>query len=376
MGPLKDLRVIELAGIGPGPMCAMLLADLGARVLRVDRPEASGLGVQRPEKYDLLLRNRPAIRMNLKDAEERARLLDLIDNADVLIEGFRPGVAERLGVGPDECLSRNPALVYGRMTGWGQTGPLAQRAGHDLNYIALTGALHAIGRHGQPPAVPLNLVGDIGGGALYLAFGIMSAVHSARMTGVGQVVDAAIVDGVASMMAQVQGTYEAGMMTDERGTNITDSGAPFYDVYECSDGGFVAVGAIEPKFFAQLIAGLGLEVESLPKQWDRTGWKALRDAIADAVRTKPRDTWADLFADTDGCVSPVLTLAEATSNPHLQARGTYISVDGVTQPAVAPRFSHTIPDPPCPSASWNGRNVADIITEWRGGLDADRDPVR
>jgi len=367
MGPLNGLRVIELAGIGPGPMCAMLLADLGARVLRVDRPEASGLGVQRPEKYDLLLRNRPAIRMNLKAADDRARLLELVESADVVIEGFRPGVVERLGIGPEDCLRRNPALVYGRMTGWGQSGPMAQLAGHDLNYIALTGALHAIGRRGQAPAVPLNLIGDIGGGALYLAFGIMAAVHEARSSGRGQVVDAAIVDGVASMMAQVQGTYEAGMMNDERGTNITDSGAPFYDVYECSDGGYIAIAAIEAKFFAELIAGLGLKQESLPEQWDRTGWEALRDAIAGVVRTKSRDAWAAEFADTDSCVAPVLTLREAVAHPHLRARGTYLSIDGVLQPAPAPRFSRSAPAEPRPAASWQALNAAQIICEWREG---------
>lgn len=365
MGPLKGLRVIELAGIGPGPMCAMLLADLGARVLRVDRPEASGLGVQRPEKYDLLLRNRPAIRMNLKDAEDRARLLELIKSADVLIEGFRPGVVERLGVGPKDCFQYNRALVYGRMTGWGQTGPMAQGAGHDLNYIALTGALHAIGRRGQPPAVPLNLIGDIGGGALYLAFGIMAAVHAARNSGIGQVVDAAIVDGVASMMAQVQGTFAAGMMSEERGTNITDSGAPFYDVYECADGGFIAIAAIEPKFFAELISGLGLDRASLPEQWDRTGWETLRQAIAAVVSTKKRDDWAAIFYGTDGCVAPVLTLSEAVAHPHLQARGTYVLIDGVQQPAPAPRFSRTVPAQPRPAASWQEQGAPEIIRAWR-----------
>jgi crotonobetainyl-CoA:carnitine CoA-transferase CaiB-like acyl-CoA transferase len=291
----------------------------------------------------------------------------LIDSADVLIEGFRPGVTERLGVGPEVCLARNPALVYGRMTGWGQTGPMAQEAGHDLNYIALTGALHAIGRRGQPPSVPLNLVGDIGGGALYLAFGIMSAVFAARSSGLGQVVDAGIVDGVASMMAQVQGTYEAGMMTDERGTNITDSGAPFYDVYECADGKFLSIAAIESKFFAQLVAGLGLNGDDLPDQWDRDSWDVLRTSIANAVRKYPRDVWAATFAGTDSCVAPVLTLAEAASNQHLQERGTYISIDGVLQPAPAPRFSRTVPRDPRPAASWNSFEEVDIIRAWACG---------
>jgi len=366
MGPLKNLKVLEIGSIGPGPMCAMLLADLGASVLRIDRQEPSGLGVQRPRKYDLLLRNRPSVRMNLKDAAEQQRLLDLVERADVLIEGFRPGVAERLGVGPDACLERNPRLVYGRMTGWGQEGPRSHVAGHDLNYIALTGALHAIGRKGQPPSVPLNLVGDIGGGALYLAFGIMAALHESRFSGKGQVVDAAIVDGVASLMTQVQGTLGAGMMNHERGSNITDSGAPFYDVYECADGRYVSFGAIEPKFFAQMLDRLALDPASLPDQWDRGGWPELRAKIAERVKTRSRDEWTAVFADSDACFAPVLTLSEAPDDPHLKARGTFVDIEGVIQPAPAPRFSRTAPDLPKPVDAWDGIPEDQLVERWCG----------
>jgi alpha-methylacyl-CoA racemase len=365
MGPLANLRVVELAGIGPGPMCAMLLADLGARVLRIDRREPSGLGVQRPARYDILLRNRPSIRADLKDADDRERVLALIEDADILIEGYRPGVAERLGVGPADCLARNPALVYGRMTGWGQTGPMAQAAGHDINYIALTGALHAIGRRGQPPSVPLNLIGDIGGGALYLAFGILAALNEARFSGKGQVVDAAIVDGVASMMAQTQGTFEAGMMSSERGSNITDSGAPFYDVYPCADAEYLSVGAIEPKFFAALVGVLGLETKELPDQWDRQKWPELRERIGTAIASRTRDEWSRAFAGVDGCVAPVLSLTEAVKHPHMTARDTFIEVDGVRQPAPAPRFSRSVPDRPLPASAWDDTNEEEIVAQWK-----------
>lgn len=364
MGPLADLKIVELGSIGPGPMCAMLFADLGANVLRIDRKEPSGLGVPRPRKYDLLLRNRPSLPLDLKDEGSLELALRLIEEADILIEGFRPGVAERLGLGPDLCLRRNPKLVYGRMTGWGQTGPLANVVGHDLNYIALTGALHAIGRAGQPPAVPLNLIGDIGGGALYLAFGILSALHESRSSGRGQVVDAAIVDGVASMMTQVQGTFGAGMMSDARGTNITDSGAPFYDVYECSDGRWVSFAAVESKFYAAMLRALDLEPEALSKQWDRGTWPAMKQRIADRVRTRTRDEWAALLSHSDACFAPVLTVEEAARHPHLAARETYLEVAGVVQPAPAPRFSRSVPDAPRPAESWDGREAEDILSSW------------
>lgn len=364
MGPLKDLRILEVGGIGPGPMCAMLLADLGASVLRIDRKEPSGLGVQRPRKYDLLLRNRPSICMNLKAQDDRERLLRLVESADILIEGFRPGVTERLGIGPDRCFVRNPRLIYGRMTGWGQEGPLSQVAGHDLNYLALTGALHAIGRKGQPPSVPLNLVGDIGGGALYLCFGIMAALHERRSSGRGQVVDAAIVDGVASLMTQVQGTLAAGMMSHERGTNITDSGAPFYDVYECADGGYVSFGAIEPKFFAEMLRRLSLDPTFLPDQWNRSRWSELRKEIAGKVKTRSRDEWTVVFDGCDACFAPVLTLSEAPDNAHLKERRTFIDIEGVIQPAPAPRFSRTPPDQPKPVNAWDDMSDDAIVAHW------------
>jgi crotonobetainyl-CoA:carnitine CoA-transferase CaiB-like acyl-CoA transferase len=347
-------------------MCAMLLADLGAKVLRIDREQPSDLGVQRPREFDLLLRNRPAIRMNLKDPANQQRVLDLVSRADVLIEGFRPGVAERLGLGPEPCMKHNPRLIYGRMTGWGQGGPLAHSPGHDINYVALTGALHAIGRRGQPPSVPLNVVGDIGGGALYLAFGIMSALYETKHSGLGQIVDAAIVDGVASLMTQTQGSLGAGIMQHERGTNITDSGAPFYDVYECADGHFVSFGAIEPKFYAEMLQVLELDRGGLPAQWDRGGWEELRDAIAKRVRTKTRVEWVALFNDRETCFAPVLTLSEAPCNGHLRARETYVDIDGVVQPSPAPRFSRSMPDTPKPVNAWDGLTDDEIVRSWKG----------
>ena len=276
MGPLNGLKVIELAGIGPGPMAAMLLADLGATVLRVDRKEPAALGVPRPLKYDLLLRNRRSLPLDLKDAKAVALVLDLVSRSDVLIEGFRPGVTERLGLGPDACLARNARLVYGRITGWGQDGPLAQDVGHDLNYIALAGALHAIGRAGQPPTPPINLVGDFGGGTLYLIVGILAALHESRSSGKGQVVDAAMVDGVANLMTQPYGTFAAGMMSNERGTNVTDSGAPFYDAYQCADGQWISLAAVERKFYAEALRVLGLPPDLLQEQWNRATWPAAK----------------------------------------------------------------------------------------------------
>ncbi|MGE0231900.1 MAG: CaiB/BaiF CoA transferase family protein [Flavobacteriaceae bacterium] len=367
MGPLKKLKIIELAGVGPAPMCAMLLADLGASVIRVDRRQPAELGVQRPRKYDLLLRNRPAIHVDLKDEHDRERVLDLIAEADMLIEGFRPGVAERLGLGPDDCLARNPKLIYGRMTGWGQAGPLAQSAGHDLNYIAITGALHALGRKGQAPTVPLNIVGDIGGGALYLAMGMLAALHEAQASGKGQVVDAAIVDGVASLMTQTQGTLGAGMMKHERGTNHTDSGAPFYEVYECADGRYVSFAPVEPKFYRLMLEGLELDPSELPAQWDRERWPEAKDRIAARVRTRTRDEWAAIFSGSDACFAPVLTLDEAILNEHLVARRTYVDLDGVVQPAPAPRFSRSVPDTPRPVYAWDDMSEEDIVSRWLAG---------
>ena len=348
-GPLAGVKVLELAGIGPGPMCAMLLADLGATVLRIDRPEPAALGIKRPLRYNLLLRSRETLALDLKSSAAKALILTLTEQADGVIEGFRPGVIERLGLGPDVLLERNPRLVVGRMTGWGQAGPLAQTAGHDINYIALTGALSMLGSPQTPPPPPLNVIGDYAGGALYLALGMVSAIFSARVTGAGQVVDAAIVDGVASLMTTFQGMFAAGMLAPERGANILDGGAHFYGCYECAGGGYMAVGPIEEKFYGQLLETLQLNPAALPAQMDRGGWQSMRETLAARFRTRTRDEWAAIFADSDACVSPVLSLRESAAHPHLAARGSYVEVDGVVQSAPAPRFSVTpcaIPTPP------------------------------
>ena len=363
MGPLNGLKVIELAGIGPGPMAAMLLADLGATVLRIDRKEPSGLGVPRPARFDLLLRNRRSLPLDLKDPVAVGFLLDLVGSSDVLLEGFRPGVAERLGLGPDVCLEKNPKLIYGRITGWGQTGPLANAVGHDINYIALTGALHAIGRAGQAPAVPINLVGDFGGGTLYLVMGILAALHEMKCSGKGQVVDAAMVDGVASLMTQPHGTFAAGMMSNERGSNITDSGAPFYDVYACSDDKWVSIGAVEKKFYQEVLRLLGLD-DLLADQWNRATWPAAKSQIAQVIQTRTRDEWCAVFEGTESCFAPVLTLEEAPHHPHLKARGTYVEVDGVTQPAPAPRFSRSVASTPKAFQPWNRNDAQEILGPW------------
>ncbi len=339
-GPLTGLRVVELAGIGPGPHAAMVLADLGADVVRVERPDATG--------RDHQLRGRRIVRADLKSAEGREVVLRLVHAADILIEGFRPGVVERLGVGPDVCCALNPRLVYGRMTGWGQSGPLAERAGHDINYIGLTGALDAIGRPDERPVPPLNLVGDFGGGSMLLVVGLLAALWERARSGRGQVIDASIVDGTSLLLQMLCEMRAEGTWTGERGTNLLDGGAPFYDTYECADGRHVAVGAIEPKFYAELLNGLGLH--DLPARDDRAAWPELRARLADAFISHPRDHWAGIFEHTDACVTPVLTLAEAAQHPHLVARGTFMEIDGVVQPMPAPRFSRTIPATPAPQA--------------------------
>jgi len=346
MGPLEGTRIIEVASIGPGPMSAMLLADLGATVIRVERMEESGLGVKKPKRFETVLRNRHTVAADLKDSAARDWLLRLVAKADAVLEGFRPGVMERLGLGPAPCLAANPALVYGRMTGWGQTGPLALSAGHDLNYIGITGALHAIGRAGAAPTPPLNLVGDYGGGALYLAVGVLSALLAAKRTGHGQVVDAAIVDGTASMMTPFYGLRAAGMQTDERGANILDSGRYYYDVYECADGRWISVAPIEAKFRKEFLAALGIAVAEEAAGYEES--PALRSAIAGRLREQPLAHWCALLENTDACVFPVLSMEEAPRHHHLAARGTFIEVDGVTQPAPAPRFSRTQPAQPVP----------------------------
>jgi len=346
MGPLKGIKVVELAGIGPGPMCAMLLADLGATVLRIDRKHAVDLGTPRPLKYNLLLRNRKSIALDLKHPAAVELVLKLVSAADGLIEGFRPGVVERLGLGPDVCLVRNPRLVYGRMTGWGQSGPLASAAGHDLNYIALTGALHAIGRKGAPPTPPINLLGDYAGGSLYLAMGMLAAVIEARQSGKGQVVDAAIVDGTASLMTSVFGLYAAGLVSLDRGTNTSDSGAYFYDVYECADGKWVSVAAIEGRFHAEFLRLMGIAPEDIGEQRDSKNWDRARTVLARTFKTRSRAEWCKLLEGTDSCFAPVLSMAEAPQHEHLLARETFVEVDGVVQPAPAPRFSRSVPEKP------------------------------
>ena len=340
MGPLTGVKVVELSGIGPGPFCGMLLADMGAEVVRVERLQAV-TGEQRAINYAVVGRGRRSIGVDLKHPDGVECVLRLIQQADALIEGFRPGVTERLGLGPDVCCARNPRLVYGRMTGWGQDGPLAQRAGHDINYIALAGVLAHVGRAGAPPTPPLNLVGDYGGGAMFLAFGLVCALLEARASGEGQVVDAAMIDGAAALMAPTWGFRSTGLWVEQRGDNLLDSGAHFYDVYETADGHYMSVGAIEPQFYAELLRGIGIEGEELPRQMDKTAWPALKERFAAIFVTKTRDEWCEIFDGTDACVAPVLTMTEAVTNEHVVARDTIIVDDGIEQPAPAPRFSRT-----------------------------------
>lgn len=340
-GPLTGLRIVELGGIGPVPYAAMLLSDLGADVVRLDRPPGFDGGQPTDARFNLLHRGRPSVGIDLKHPEAVQTALHLIGQADALLEGFRPGTAERLGLGPAECLAVNPRLVYGRMTGWGQTGPLAAEPGHDIDYIALTGALHAIGQADGPPTIPLNLVGDFGGGSLFLAFGVLAAIFEARASGQGQVVDAAMVDGAASLMTMVYGMLGAGYWTDRRVDNRLDGGAPFYNVYECADGLHIAIGANEARFFRNAVGLLGLDPDALPGQHDRAGWPAMRDAFAAAFRSRPRDEWVALAEGRECCIAPVLSLAEAPEHPHLKARGTFVEHGGLMQPAPAPRFSRT-----------------------------------
>jgi alpha-methylacyl-CoA racemase len=364
MGPLHGLRVIELASIGPGPMCAMLLADLGAEVVRIDRLEPSGLGLPVDPRFDVPARSRRSIALDLKSEGGREAAQRLITAADVLIEGWRPGVAERLGLGPLDCHARHPGLVYGRMTGFGQHGPLAQAAGHDLNYIALSGALHAIGGgDSQPPVPPLNLVGDYGGGALYLAFGVLAALFERQRSGRGQVVDAAMVDGVGSLLALFHGLAAGGLWNAEaRGANLLDGGAPFYASYETADGRWLALGALEPKFFAEFARLAGLDGRFVAGQYDRRLWPEMREAIATLVRTRPRDDWAALFEGSDACVAPVLTLAEAPQHPHARQRQAFVEVDGVLQPAPAPRFGRSRPAAPRPAPAI-GQHTRELLAE-------------
>jgi len=365
MGPLAGIKILELTGIGPGPMCGMLLADLGAIVLRIDRPEPSDLGVPRPLRFDLLLRGRRCLALDLKHPDGKALALRLIERADALIEGFRPGVTERLGLGPEDCLARNPRLVYGRVTGWGQEGPLAQAAGHDLNYIALAGAVHAFGRQGQPPTPPLNLIGDFGGGALYLAFGVVCGILEAQRSGRGQVVDAAMVDGAASLMTAFFGMMAAGLGSHERGTNTLDTGSHFYEVYECADGRWVSVAAIEGKFYGELLRHLDIDPATLPPQMDRDHWPEAKARLAALFKTRTRDEWCRVLEGTDACFAPVLTTDEAPHHPHNEMRRTFVEIDGIVQPAPAPRFSRSVPDVPIPPQPPSRLEEADpILADW------------
>ena len=361
-GPLQGLRVIELAGIGPCPLCCMLLADLGADVVRIDRLEPSGLGVAMEPAFDVNARSRRSVALDLKRADGLAAVLRLVQGADVLVEGFRPGVMEKLGLGPIACHALNPGLVYGRMTGFGQTGPLAGAAGHDLNYIALTGVLHAIGPPGGKPVPPLNLVGDYGGGALYLAFGVMAALFERQRSGRGQVVDAAMVDGTASLASIFFGLQHAGNWGAPRGANLLDGGAPFYDSYETADGLHVSLAALEPKFFAHLAQALGLPEHFVPRQYDRRLWPEMRQAIADAVRQRTRDAWCALLEGSDACFAPVLSFAEAPAHAHAQARGAFVTLRGVPQPAPAPRFDRTPAAQPRPAPT-PGQHTAQVLAE-------------
>ncbi len=367
-GPLTDVRIVELAGIGPAPFAGMMLADAGADIVRIDRFDRATHPPKEEPHVDLMNRGRRSVAVDLKHPDGVALVLRLVDRADGLMEGFRPGVAERLGLGPEVCLGRNPSLAYGRMTGWGQHGPLASRAGHDIDYIALAGALEPIGRAGERPLPPLNLVGDFGGGGMLLAFGMVAAILSARHTGKGQVVDAAMVDGAAALTTMVYTLRQAGVWQDERGTNLLDTGAHFYEVYETADGGYLGVGAIEPQFYAELVERMGLGDEELPGQMDRGAWPAMKERFAAVFASRTRAEWEAIFDGSDACVAPVLSFDEARSHPHNVERGTFTEVAGVVQPAPAPRFGGTpgaIRRPP-PNP---GQYGDEALGDW--GLDTD-----
>ena len=369
MGPLAGVKVVEIAGIGPGPFCAMMLADMGAEVIRVDRKGARGGG-----KFDILQRGRKSIAVDLKKPEGVETVLKLIEKADALIEGFRPGVMERLGLGPDVALKRNPKIIFGRMTGWGQEGPMAHAAGHDLNYIALTGMLHSMGRADQPPTPPLNLVGDFGGGGMMLAFGVVCAILEAKNSGKGQVVDAAMTDGASVLGAMMFGFHASGMWTNDRYANMLDGGAHFYDCYECADGKYVSIGSIEPQFYALLLEKTGINDPEFEHQHDKSKWPALKEKVATVLKTKTRDEWSEIMEGTDVCFAPVLNLEEAVKHPHNVARKTFVEIEGVPQPAPAPRFSRTeatIQRPPAQA----GQHTDEALKEW-GLSDADLEDLR
>ncbi len=359
-GPLKGVKVVEVAGIGPGPHACMILADLGADVIRIDRPGGQKLT---GGSHDLLNRGRPSVALNLKNPEAVQTVLDLVERADVLVEGMRPGVAERLGFGPDECRARNPGLVYGRMTGWGQEGPWSQAAGHDLNYIAITGTLHGLGQVKEKPQFPTNLVGDFGGGSTYLVIGILAALLEAKASGRGQVVDAAIVDGTAHLNAMTAAFLASGGFKEERAANLLDGGAPYYDIYETADGEHMSVGALEPQFYDRFVELLGIK-DTAPDRNDADRADELRALIADTFRTRTQQEWCELFDGTDACVAPILPMSRAIHHPHIEARGTFVEKDGIAQPAPAPRFSRTpatLGLPPSPAA---GHHTREALEAW------------
>jgi alpha-methylacyl-CoA racemase len=367
-GPLHGIRIIEIAGIGPTQFCGMLLADMGAQILRVRRPGAADPGIDLPDRFNLMNRGRPTVGVDLKSDRGREFILRLCESADALFEGFRPGVMERLGLGPRDCMARNGRLVYGRMTGWGQDGPMANRAGHDTNYIALAGALHAIGSADRPPPMPLNLIGDFGGGAMYLVTGLLAALLEAGRSGEGQVVDAAMVDGSASMLTLFYGLMAGGMWTERRESNLLDGGAPFARCYETRDKRFVAVCALETDFFASLLRALSIDEIDPAEQYDTDKWPAHREIFAAAFRGKTRDEWSSLLSGVDACATPVLTLSEAAEHEHARARGAYVDIDGIRQPAPAPRFSRT-PAEAKPAPTESGAAAREILSEW--GLSED-----
>jgi alpha-methylacyl-CoA racemase len=370
-GPLRGIRIIEIAGIGPGPFAAMLLADLGAEVIRVERAAAVRGPAPDTPHYDVSLRGRRNIAIDLKQPDGVATLLDLVASADAIIEGFRPGVMERLGVGPDECMARNPAIVFGRMTGWGQSGPYSHAAGHDINYISLAGALAHFGREGEAPVPPLNMVGDFGGGGMFLALGVVAAILEAKQSGEGQVVDTAMVDGAAVLMSMFWAMSAIGAFDENaRGSNLLDTGAHFYDVYECSDGEYISIGSIEPQFYAELLRLTGLEGDGqFSKQMDRAEWPELKRRISELFLTRSRDEWCEVMEGTDVCFAPVLTMSEAAVHPHNVERGTFVEVAGVQQPAPAPRFSRTVPVIESPPAH-AGQHTREVLADL--GMSADR----
>ncbi len=363
MGPLQGIRVVEIAGIGPGPFAAMMLADMGADVLRIDRAQNVAAGPPAEPSFDLLNRGRRSVGVDLKHEQGVETVLRLVERADALIEGFRPGVMERLGLGPDVCHARNPRLVYGRMTGWGQQGPIAHAAGHDINYIALAGTLHHIGRQGEKPLPPLNLVGDFGGGGMLLAFGVVCALVERQRSGRGQVVDAAMVDGAAVLMTMMHAFRHTGMFTDERGTNLLDTGAHFYETYETKDGKHVAIGSIEPQFYAELLKRTGLLGQELPRQMDRGQWPVMKQRLEAIFRSRTRDEWCQIMEGTDVCFAPVLSMGEAYRHPHNVARRTFVEVAGRMQPAPAPRFDRTTPEIARPP-SHPGQHTDEALRDW------------